>query len=68
MEGKGDETVDTVAGDLVFVLQQKPHAKLRRSGGVLGIATKAHPVVWLYDVNQQQQWPWHMVRLHMKWQ
>jgi hypothetical protein len=45
MEGKGDETVDTVAGDLVFVLQQKPHAKLRRSGGVLGIATKAHPVV-----------------------
>jgi len=45
MEGKGDETVNTAAGDLVFVLQQKPHAKLRRSGGVLGIATKAHPVV-----------------------
>ena len=35
MEGQGDETADTAAGDLVFVLQQKPHAKLRRSGGPL---------------------------------
>ncbi len=35
MEGEGDETADTAAGDLVFVLQQKPHAKLRRSGGPL---------------------------------
>jgi len=35
MEGNGDETADTAAGDVVFVLQQKPHAKLRRSGGVL---------------------------------
>lgn len=35
MEGEGDETADTAAGDLVFVLQQKPHAKLRRSGRVL---------------------------------
>ena len=32
MEGEGDEAVDTLPGDLVFVLQQKPHAKLRRSG------------------------------------
>ncbi len=35
MEGEGDETADSAAGDLVFVLQQKPHAKLRRSGGPL---------------------------------
>ena len=35
MEGEGDETADTASGDLVFVLQQKPHAKLRRSGGPL---------------------------------
>ncbi|KAL0038259.1 hypothetical protein WJX79_010448 [Trebouxia sp. C0005] len=32
MEDEADETADTAAGDLVFVLQQKPHAKLRRSG------------------------------------
>ena len=32
MEGEGDEAVDTLPGDLVFVLQQKPHAKLRRAG------------------------------------
>ncbi|DBA92783.1 TPA: DnaJ subfamily C member 10 [Trebouxia sp. C0004] len=32
MEGEGDETADIAAGDLVFVLQQKPHAKLRRAG------------------------------------
>ena len=32
LEGEGDEAVDTLPGDLVFVLQQKPHAKLRRSG------------------------------------
>ena len=32
MEGEGDETVDTLPGDLVFMLQQKPHARLRRSG------------------------------------
>ena len=35
MEGEGDGTVDTAAGDLVFVLQQKSHAKLRRAGGLL---------------------------------
>ncbi len=35
MEGKGDETADIATGDLMFVLQQKPHAKLRRSGGIL---------------------------------
>lgn len=35
MEDEADETADTAAGDLVFVLQQKPHAKLRRSGGPL---------------------------------
>ena len=32
LEGEGDETVDTQAGDLVFVLQQKRHACFRRSG------------------------------------
>jgi len=35
MEGEGDETADSATGDLVFVLQQKLHAKLRRSGGQL---------------------------------
>lgn len=32
LEGEGDETLDTLPGDLVFVLQQKPHARFRRSG------------------------------------
>ena len=35
MEGEGDETADTATGELEFVLQQKPHAKLRRPGGIL---------------------------------
>ena len=35
MEGEGDETAGTVASDLVFVLQLKPHTKLRRAGGLL---------------------------------
>ena len=32
LEGEGDETQDTLPGDLVFVLQQKPHAGFQRSG------------------------------------
>ena len=32
LEGEGDETLDSLPGDLVFVLQQKPHARFRRSG------------------------------------
>ena len=32
LEGEGDETPDTLPGDLVFVLQQKPHARFRKSG------------------------------------
>lgn len=32
VEGEGDETQDTLPGDLVFVLQQKPHAGFQRSG------------------------------------
>ena len=32
LEGEGDETPDTLPGDLVFVLQQKPHVCFRKSG------------------------------------
>lgn len=32
LEEEGDESLDTLPGDLVFVLQQKPHARFRRSG------------------------------------
>ncbi|KAK9817877.1 hypothetical protein WJX72_003540 [[Myrmecia] bisecta] len=32
LEGEGDESLETLAGDLLVVLQQKPHAHFRRSG------------------------------------
>lgn len=31
-ESEGDETVDTLPGDLVFVLRTKPHSKFKRAG------------------------------------
>ncbi len=46
MEGEGDETVDTLPGDLVFVLQQKPHPQLKRSGiGIHVCTVLRHPEV-----------------------
>ena len=32
LEGAGDEAVDTLPGDLLLLLQQKPHARFKRSG------------------------------------
>lgn len=31
-EGDGEEAVDTLPGDLVLVLRQKPHPQYRRAG------------------------------------
>lgn len=52
LEGQGDETLDTLAGDLVFVLQQKPHARLQRSGvspslAVIGLQPDIIKLLWL---------------------
>lgn len=32
LEGEGDASVDTLPGDLILVLQQKPHGRFTRSG------------------------------------
>ncbi|KAL3137147.1 hypothetical protein ABBQ32_006715 [Trebouxia sp. C0010 RCD-2024] len=49
LEGEGDEGVDTLPGDLVLVVQQKLHARFRRSGVPIRVVSRCcchAPVTW----------------------
>ncbi|KAL0034390.1 hypothetical protein WJX77_012539 [Trebouxia sp. C0004] len=69
MEGKGHETADTATGDLMFVLQQKPHAKLRRSGAQRrkGISCLSRAsVAFTIAASKWQSFTWRQLQMGAK--
>ena len=71
LEGEGDESVDTLPGDLVLVLQQKPHARFRRSGmfdSMVPLSCCHAPVTyppWLLRGGQQVAGPFGVCAVSM---